>query len=95
MTYEWDVEKASRNLRRHRISFEVAQNVFSDPLRLSGVDSRNDYGEERWWVLGHARGALVFVIYTERAASTRIISARKATRHERRRYEARDADASV
>ena len=95
MTYEWDAEKARSNLRRHRISFEIAQDVFSDPLRVAGIDSRSEYGEERWWVLGHAHSVLVFVIYTERAASTRIISARKATRHERRRYEAGDADASV
>ena len=87
MEYEWDPGKAATNLRKHGISFADAVAVFSDELALVVTD---DFaGEERFIVLGaDAFGRLLVVVYTWRSDNRiRIISARKATRHERKQYE--------
>ncbi|MDE2901236.1 MAG: BrnT family toxin [Chloroflexota bacterium] len=92
MRWEWDDAKNRSNLRKHRISFESASLVFEDPLALSVQDLR--HGEDRWHTLGAIGGAVILVVHTWSAYSPiaeeetgRIISARKATSHERRAYE--------
>ena len=87
MDYEWDPNKAATNLRKHGISFADAVAVFSDAFALTAAD---DFAaEERFATLGtDAFGRLLVVVYTWRGEHRiRIISARKATRHERIQYE--------
>ena len=89
MQFEWDPAKALRNLAKHGISFDEASTVFGDPLAGTIPDPRRS-AEERLVTIGHSgRGALVVVIHVERGSRTRIISARRATRRERRRYESK------
>jgi uncharacterized DUF497 family protein len=87
MDYEWNPDKAVTNLHKHDISFADAVAVFSDPFALTAAD---DFAtEERFVTLGmDAFGRLLVVVYTWRGEQRiRIISARKATRHERMQYE--------
>jgi uncharacterized DUF497 family protein len=86
MKFEWDPEKAAPNLQLHGVTFELATVAFGDPRRLEDLDDREDYGEERTVLIGYARGSLLTVVYTERGRSSRIISARRATRNEQDRY---------
>jgi uncharacterized DUF497 family protein len=88
----WDGDKHHTNIRDHGLSFETAQLVFRDPLAASRCDS--DLSEERWQTIGLIGHVVVFVVHTwpEPDPDTgeevgRIISARKATSHERRAYE--------
>ncbi len=83
--FEWDDEKARTNRIRHRISFEEARAVFDDPDRIEIMDE-DESDEERWIAIGLANDACIVVIFTERNQRTRIISARKADRHERSKY---------
>jgi uncharacterized DUF497 family protein len=85
--YEWDNGKAAENLRKHGVDFADAIAALEDPNRLEDIDARDDYGEERVQAIGMAHGGILFVIVTLRdEALCRIISARKATRHEQDRY---------
>ena len=92
MKFEWDETKARSNLLKHEIAFEDAVYVFDDPFILNGLD-RFAEGEERWEAIGSVGGTLnLFVSYTIRheglpQEAIRIISARRATPHEKRRYE--------
>jgi uncharacterized DUF497 family protein len=88
MEFEWDREKAKRNLRKHRVSFDEAVTVFYDPLSATFDDTDHSVGERRYISIGYsARGRLLVVAHTERGAAVRIISAREATAHERNRHE--------
>lgn len=84
--FEWDDAKASRNESRHAVSFETATGVFGDPFAVERLDDREDYGEERYSLIGMVDGRVLHVVYTVREARYRIISARGATSNERRRY---------
>lgn len=86
MRFEWDPAKAARNARKHGVSFDEARECFEDPLALVLDEPRHP---ERLILIGQARSArLIFTIFAERSAGLiRIISARKATRRERRHYE--------
>ena len=89
--FEWDSTKGGSNLRKHGISFETAVRVFSDPMHVSDQD-RDENGEMRWQTLGYVDGVmLLLVVHTwtddDGIEVIRIISARQAERHERRRYE--------
>ena len=87
-TFEWDAEKADANLQKHAVSFDEASSVFGDPLSLLMPDPDHSADEERYLVLGmSARQKLLLVAFAERPPSTRLISARRATRGERKRYE--------
>ena len=86
--FEWNDEKAERNLRDHGVAFEDALPVFLDPYRLEVEDDREDYGETRYYAIGIVNDVVLAVIYTWREARVRIISARKATRAEQRKYDA-------
>jgi uncharacterized DUF497 family protein len=88
--FEWSDAKARANLRKHQVSFEVAKLVFDDPRNVDQIDHRDDYGEDRFNTIGMARGRLLSVTYTEREGRVRIISARKATRHEQDDYFSQD-----
>jgi len=87
MDFDWDERKDRRNQAVHGIAFENALRVFFDPLHEIIFDERENYGEERLTVFGIAFGSLLAVTYTLRGETIRIISARKATRQERKRYE--------
>jgi uncharacterized protein len=91
MRFIWDENKNRRNIAKHKISFETSKLVFDDPFALSLQDRIVD-GEERWQTMGLIGGfVVVLVAYTfiveENEEIIRIISARKATSHERRQYE--------
>jgi uncharacterized protein len=91
MRYTWDENKNRRNIAKHKISFETAKLVFDDPFAFSLQDRIVD-GEERWQTMGLIGGVVVVLVaYTfigeENEEIIRIISARKATSHERRQYE--------
>ena len=86
--FEWDGKKAESNARKHGLTFEEATTVFGDPLGLLMPDPDHSRGEERYLLLGMStQRRLLVVAFTERAPRTRLISARRATRRERRRYE--------
>jgi len=88
LSFEWDESKAKANLAKHGVSFEEASTVFGDPLALTIPDPAHSQVEDRWIVLGrsHQRKLLV-VVHTERGDNIRIISARRASRRERKDYE--------
>ncbi len=87
MDFEWDADKAVQNLRKHGVQFSVAARAFFDPCRIEVYDRREDYGEDRWAIIGYAEPALLYVVYTIRTGETiRIISARKANEQERKQY---------
>lgn len=87
MVIAWDPNKAAANKRDHGISFETARYVFADPNRLERYDrsENNDSEEDRYQTLGMV-GRVLFVVYTERAGTYRLISARVADKDERRIY---------
>lgn len=91
--FEWDPDKDARNRAKHGVAFEDAVLVWSDPMHLLRFDRIED-GEERWHVLGMAAGVvLLLVVHTYPGDGDdliRIVSARRATKAERRAYE--DAD---
>ena len=83
---EWDDEKARMNFEKHKISFNTAQYVFDDPNKLERLDqSEIETGEERWQVLGKVEKILL-VVFQEKTSARRLISARLATKIERRSY---------
>jgi uncharacterized DUF497 family protein len=88
--FEWDDSKAVENHAKHGISFEDARRVFDDQFAVDGVDDIEAYGEERFTTIGMVRGVLLFVVYTERGARVRLISARRATRYEQDDYYQQD-----
>jgi len=89
--FEWDDAKAAQNYAKHGVTFEAACDVFKDPFAIEEIDDRRDYGEERWTIIGAARGRLLFVAYTMRNDSVRIISARAAEPYEEREYHEQNA----
>ncbi|WP_455480082.1 BrnT family toxin [Bartonella sp. B23] len=90
--FEWDKVKAESNLRKHRVSFEIATRIFSDPFAVVQQD-RIENGEYRWQTLGLVEGHLLLLvahtIYDDKdgVEVIRIISARRANLKERKRYE--------
>lgn len=90
MHFEWDKQKANRNLAKHSISFDEAKTVFDDPLYIDFFDPDHSYDEQRYILFGVSnRDRLLVVSYTERGNRLRIISAREATQQERESYEER------
>jgi uncharacterized protein len=75
-----------RNLASHAISFEIARLAFDDPFAVAREDLRHGYGENRYVLLGMVQQRLLAVVYAQRGARLRIISARSAEPRERRRY---------
>jgi uncharacterized DUF497 family protein len=91
--FEWDTVKARQNAKKHRVTFERAATVFLDANALSLFDDQHGENEERWITLGLDRtGALLVVCHTyreetETSARVRLISARKATKNETKKYQ--------
>ncbi len=86
--FEWDENKAKINLQKHDVSFKEAATVFGDPLSLTIRDPLHSIKEERFVILGYSyKNRLLVVMHTEQGDNIRIISARRATRRERRAYE--------
>ena len=86
--FEWDDEKARRNLRIRGLSFEEARTVFEDPYSITERDELNSKFEERFVTIGLSLiSRVLFVVHTERVERIRIISAREATPSERAAYE--------
>lgn len=88
LSFEWDDEKASGNLDKHGVSFPEASTVFADPLSRTISDPLHSHGEGRFIIVDEsAVGRTLVVVHTHRGEAVRIISARKATPHERKDYE--------
>ena len=87
LEFEWNARKAALNLRQHGISFKEAATAFADPRSLTVQDLEHSLAEDRFVLLGSSyRGRLLVVVHTERGDNLWIISARKATKRERRQY---------
>ena len=84
LEFEWD--KAAANQRLHGLAFQEAIKVFRDPFGVEWIDNREDYGEERVNLVGMCGGVIIHVTFTERSERIRIISARRAVRHEQEDY---------
>jgi uncharacterized DUF497 family protein len=88
MIYEWDARKAAANLKKHGVSFPDAATVFLNPLAMTYPDPDHSVDEQQEVTIGHTiRQQLVFVSHCERGDRIRIITARLATRPERKQYE--------
>lgn len=88
MEFEWNPNKALLNREKHGVSFSEAATVFNDPLSTTFPDPDHSINESRYVIIGVSRfGQLLVVSHTDRGEKIRIISARKATRLERRFYE--------
>ena len=88
MQFEWNTEKAEANLKKHEVSFDEAKTVFDDPLFVIFADPDHSVRENRFIIMGESKlNRLLVVSYTERRTATRLISAREATRPERKKYE--------
>ena len=84
--FTWDNDKAASNWRNHGVTFDQAAKAISDLFAIEWIDDREAYSEERINLLGMCDGAILHVTYTERGDRLRIISARRAERHEQDNY---------
>jgi len=88
MHFEWDRAKADANRRKHKVTFDEAVGVFYDPLSATFPDPDSLRTEERLVTVGQSsRRRLLVVVHTEQGETIRVISARLATAHERKRHE--------
>lgn len=88
LNFAWDPKKAVDNLKKHGVSFEEACTVFGDTLSLTISDPLTSINEERFVTTGETkRGKLVVVVHADKGDNVRVISARRATRYERKAYE--------
>ena len=85
MVFEWDITKEQNNIAKHGLDFRTASKVFLDPFMIEFEDMDSS-GERRWNAIGMAEGRVLFVTYCERENRYRIISARGAEPHEKRKY---------
>ena len=86
MAFSWDEQKREENWNLRKVDFAEAIGIFYDAAVIEAIDSREDYGEDRFIIVGMVEGRLLFVAYTMRGETIRIISARGAEPHEQRRY---------
>lgn len=84
--FEWDDAKAEANFRKHKVRFEHAAEACEDPFALIELEDSQDYGEDRFLLIGQAADGMLAVVYAERHGRFRIISAREANNYERRNY---------
>jgi hypothetical protein len=86
--FEWDPEKAKKNLKKHGVSFEEASTIFEDPLYISFLDEEHSADEERHITIGMSnRARLLMAAHTAHRNLIRLISARKATKNEEKFYQ--------
>ena len=91
LIFEWDEKKANQNIKKHGISFEEAATVFGDPFSITIYDPLHSKDEDRFVILGMSnRNRVLVVVHTDRDDKIRIISARKATKKERKQYESNE-----
>ena len=91
LIFEWDPQKAKSNLKKHGVSFEEASTAFQDTLSLAIDDPLHSIDEERVVLIGMSnKNRLLVVVHAERGDNIRIISARKATKEERKNYESNE-----
>jgi len=91
LIFEWDERKAKQNIRKHGVSFEEAATVFGDQFSITIYDPLHSEDEDRFVILGMSnKNRLLVVVHTERGDKIRIISARKATKKERKQYESNE-----
>ena len=88
MDFEWDERKRLTNLDKHGLDFVEAEEIFEGPM-LVALDTRRDYGEDRWIGLGMSQGRVLVLSFGERndGQTIRVISLRKALKHEQKAYE--------
>lgn len=87
MEFDWNLAKAQSNLQKHKVSFEEAQTVFDDPLRISFLDVEHSVDEDRYITIGLSnRSRVLLIAHTYRHERIRIISARGVTNYEQRYY---------
>ena len=95
MKFQWDPKKAVANKRAHGVTFEEASTVFGDPLAGTIPDPEHSLEERRFLTIGHsAENRVIAVMHADRDEDVRIISARLATRREKKRYESPEEDRS-
>ncbi len=88
LIFEWDLKKAKINLEKHAVSFEEASTAFKDPLSLTIDDPLHSSDEKRFVLIGMSYNSrILVVVHTDRGDNIRIVSARKATKKERKYYE--------
>ncbi len=89
MKFDWDNNKAARNVINHDgVTFDEAATVFDDPYFVVLADDEHSFDESRYWIIGESvRGRVLLMVYTERGDLVRIISAREATGREQESYE--------
>ncbi|CDS52660.1 Phage protein [Polaromonas sp. CG9_12] len=87
MNFEWDEDKSERCFTQRGFDFTYAAQAFFDPRRIVNADTRLNYGEERYQMMGMGEKRLFAVVYTPRDGAMRIISARKANQREVKHYE--------
>jgi uncharacterized protein len=91
IAFEWDADKAAANAKKHGVRFEEAATAFADPLSITIPDPEHSVGEEHYILIGRSLvSRLLVVVHLERGVRVRLISARLATRRERRTYEESD-----
>jgi uncharacterized DUF497 family protein len=87
VNFEWDEQKNAANIHKHGFDFTDAWEIFESPM-LTAPDTREDYGEERWVGIGFLRERIVVIVFSQRSDELiRVISLRKALKHERIRLE--------
>jgi hypothetical protein len=89
--FQWDDAKAAENYASHGVSFETARGVFKDAFAVDWLDERVPYGEDRYVIIGMMENRLLYVAYTMRGDTIRIISARGAEPYEKRKYHEENA----
>ncbi|HEY53636.1 MAG TPA: BrnT family toxin [Caldilineae bacterium] len=88
LRFEWNISKAEKNIKKHRVSFEEAATIFDDPMFITFIDQEHSIDEERYITIGLSNSArLLMIAHTDRNGLIRIISARKATKKEQLFYE--------
>jgi hypothetical protein len=90
MKFTWDPKKASENIKKHKVTFDEAVSVFHDPLAKIADDPDHSLNEDRFLLIGHSSKEhllMVVHVYKEEVETIRIISARKATKKEKKDFE--------
>lgn len=88
LSFEWDEEKAKANLKKHRVGFDEATTVFTDPFSITIHDPDHSADEQRYIDIGSSdKGRVLVVVYTKRGSNIRIVNCRKVTPSERKLYE--------
>ena len=88
LSFEWDEEKAKANLKKHKVGFDEAATVFTEPYSITIHDPDHSADKQRYIDIGTSdKGRVLVVVYTERGSHIRIVSCRKATSSERKLYE--------